>query len=385
MNNKPSYIIEFLLWAPSVYSGLDHLVVEVCRLAKEQGKQVICVYCDTMQNMQLLEQDIIRAGGQIELVSSNARQMLRDIRSLYRKYRPEVVDTHFVHPAKLYTQCLSLCFHARHFTHVHSLLGDVQQFQKQKGLLRRFAVGVYYWLQKQCSRRVLCISEAIQTEYCQWGYGSNKKVSVTYVGTPLTPSQHTQQHIREELQLPLQKNIIANVSAIEPIKGIDVIIKALSLLKQQGREVLFVHIGGLRNGTPAEQNYAESLRLLAKELQVENQIVWLGKRADVQDILPLADVYVHPSLSEGLGSVLMEAAVAGLPLIGSRVGGIPEVVREGQTGRLIPPNDPNALAQALTQILDNPTNNLGQQAQTFVFTRFDQTRCAKQLFNTYYA
>ena len=105
----------------------------------------------------------------------------------------------------------------------------------------------------------------------------------------------------------------------------------------------------------------------------------------MQDILPLADVYVHPSRSEGLGSVLMEAAVAGLPLMGSRVGGIPEVVREGQTGRLIPPNDPNALAQALTQILDNPTNNLGQQAQTFVFTRFDQTRCAKQLFNTYYA
>ena len=385
MNNKPSYIIEFLLWAPSVYSGLDHLMVEVCRLAKEQGKQVICVYCDTMQNMPLLEQDIIRAGGQIELVSSNKRQMLRDIRSLYRKYCPEVVDTHFVHPAKLYTQCLSLCFHARHFTHVHSLLGDVQQFQKQKGLLRRFAVGVYYWLQKQCSRRVLCISEAIQTEYCQWGYGSNKKVSVAYVGTPLYPSQHTQQHIREELQLPLQKNIIANVSAIEPIKGIDVIIKALSLLKQQGREVLFVHIGGLRNGTSAEQNYAESLRLLAKELQVENQIVWLGKRADVQDILPLADVYVHPSRSEGLGSVLMEAAVAGLPLIGTRVGGIPEVIREGQTGRLIPPNDPNALAQALTQILDNPTNNLGQQAQTFVFTRFDQTRCAKHLFSTYYA
>lgn len=385
MNNKPSYIIEFLLWAPSVYSGLDHLMVEMCRLAKEQGKQVICVYCDTMQNMPLLEQDIIRAGGQIELVSSNTHQMLRDIRFLYRKYRPEVVDTHFVHPAKLYTQCLSLCFHARHFTHVHSLLGDVQLFQKQKGLFRRFAVGVYYWLQKLCSRRVLCISVAIQTEYFQWGYGSNKKVSVAYVGTPLAPSQHTQQHIREELQLPLQKNIIANVSAIEPIKGIDVIIKALSLLKQQGREVLFVHIGGLRNGTPAEQNYAESLRLLAKELQVENQIVWLGKRADVQDILPLADVYVHPSRSEGLGSVLMEAAVAGLPLIGTRVGGIPEVIREGQTGRLIPPHDPHALAQALTQILDNPTNNLGQQAQTFVFTRFDQTRCAKHLFSTYYA
>lgn len=385
MNSKPSYIIEFLLWTPSVYSGLDHLMVEVCRQAKEHGKQVICVYCDTMQNMPLLEQDIIRAGGQVELVSSRTRQMLKDIRALYRKYQPEVVDTHFVHPAKLYTEWLSLCSHARHFTHVHSLLGDVQQFRRRKGLFRRFAVGIYYWLQKRLSRQVLCISEAIQKEYCRWGYGGNKRVSVAYVGTPLSPSQYTQKDLRRELHLPMDKTIITNISAIEPIKGIDVIIKALSLLNEQGRELCFVHIGGLRNGTPAEQTYADSLRQLAKDLQVVNQIVWLGKRADVQDILPLADIYVHPSLSEGLGSVLMEAAVAGLPLIGTRIGGIPEVIKEGQTGLLIPPADAQSLAQAIAHIMDNPTNSYGTQAQIFVSEHFDQTRCAQQLFDTYYA
>lgn len=387
MNKNKSYIIEFLLYRPTVYSGLDHLMVEVCRLAKEQGKQVICVYCDTMQNMPLLEQDIIRAGGQIELVSSNKCQMLRDIRSLYRKYRPEVVDTHFVHPAKLYTQCLSLCFHARHFTHVHSLLGDVQQFRIQKGLFRRFAVGIYYGVQKLLSHKVLCISEAILNEYTQWGYGNIHNVLVQYIGTQLRPSIYKQTPIRDRLQIPKDRYVITNVSAIEEIKGIDLIINALYFLKRGGTNVIFVHIGGLRLDTSEQRQYANSLKQLAAELDVEEQVIWLGKRNDVQEILPLADIYVHPSRSEGLGSVLMEAAVDGLPLIGTKVGGIPEVVKDGVTGFLVPANDASALAESISKMLTQGKEwreKCGNCAYNFVRQHFDQKKCAQELYNLYY-
>lgn len=384
MHSNQPYIIEFLLWTPSVYSGLDHLMVDICKMAKKDNRQVVCVYCDTMQGMPMLERDIVAAGGKVELVSSNRRLMLRDIRAIYRKYRPEVVNTHFVHPAKLYTQWLSMRYHARHFTHVHSLLGDVQRFRKQKGILKRFAVGVYYWMQKKMSRQVFCVSEVAKEQYRMWGLGACRNVQILHLGTPLKTPAYTQVQAREMLCLPIDKCIITNVSAVEPIKGIDLIINALALLKQQGKEILFVHIGGLRSDTQEQRQYADSLKQMAKDLNVDQQIIWLGRRNDVQDILPLADIYVHPSRSEAFGSVLMEAAVAGLPLIGTRVGGIPEIVQNGMTGILIPPDDSDVLAVAIADIMDHPSIPYGSQARDFVSAHFNQSACAQQLYRTYY-
>lgn len=390
--NHSHYIIEFLLWSPTVYSGLDHLMVEICKIARANNKQIVCVYCETMENMPALGQDIINAGGIVELVSGDTRQMLRDIRAIYRKYRPEVVNTHFVHPAKLYTSWLSFCYGAKHFTHVHSLMGNVHQYQKEKGMLKRCAVGIYYWLQKRMSKQVFCVSKVAKEQYQTWGYGNCRNVQVLHLGTQLKTPAYTQKQAREQLHLPKDKTIIANVSAIEPIKGIDIIINALALLKQQGKEIVFVHIGGLRSNTKEERQYADSLRQLAIALGVDSQIFWLGKRNDVQDILPLADIYVHPSRSEGLPSALLEAAVSGLPLIGTRVGGIPEMVVDKKTGILIAPLSDDSMAaiqQTATELSKAIEHTLAdkerycQNAKEYVYVHFNQIEQAKQLWQVY--
>lgn len=391
-------------------------MVSLTAHAHAQGKQMVLIYCDSMDAMPQLQADILAAGGKIELVSGQKKPMLRDIARLYRKYRPEVVDVHFSHPAKMLCELLSLFYGTKHFTHVHSLLGDADQYKVQKGILRRTAVGIYYALQERLSHRVLCISQAIFDQYTSWSYASQNthtlSLLVAYVGTPLRPSCYTHTQARTLCHIPQSVKVLCNVSAIEPIKGIDTILHSLALLIQSGEDIAFVHIGGLRNDTPQEQQYALSLRTLAHDLGIADRVYWLGKRTDVQDVFPLADIYVHPSRSEGLGCVLMEAAVAGLPLVATQVGGIPEVVNAPDGGILVPPDDPTALANAIRAVLHYPsqlsadthtTNTtdapsqihntstssslhpMGLSAQSYVYSRFDQNRCAQQLFHLYYS
>lgn len=374
-------IFQILLYSPRVYSGLDHLMVEVTKQATANGYTNVCVYTDTMEHMPQLQSDIENAGGIVELVRSS--NLLRDIWTLYRKYHPVIVDTHFIDKVKLWTCVLSLLFGAKHYTHMHSLLGeDIHEYVKKKGYIKRILLGMHYWSMTKLSQRVFCISQAITQQYRKWSYGVCTNVETLYIGTQLTTPSYAREDARKLLQLPCDRTIITNISAIEHIKGIDTILQAVALLRQREIEVFFAHIGGLRSNTLEQQQYADSLKQLAVELGVENNVIWLGRRSDVQDILPMADVYIHPSRSEGLGSVLLEASVAGLPLVGSRVGGIPEIVHDGINGLLIDTGNPLQLADAIEQVLLKK-QSYGEQAKKLVWQIFDQIKQARKLLNLY--
>lgn len=378
---KNKYILQFLLYSPRVYSGLDHLMVETTKIAADQGYTNVCVYTDTMEHMPQLQQDIDSAGGKVELVRSS--KLLRDIWRLYRKYRPTMVDTHFMNKVKLWTCIFSLLFGTTQYTHVHSLLGDdIGNYIQQKGWIKRTLLGIYYWLLTKLNRQVICISQAITDQYRLWSYGRCNNVLTLYIGTLLVTPRYTQDKARTILKLPHDRTIITNVSAIEYIKGIDTILQSIALLKQRGVDILFAHIGGLRSNTEEQQQYANSLKQMAIELGVKDKVVWLGRRSDVQDILPMADVYVHSSRSEGLGSALLEASVAGLPLVGSRVGGIPEIVQHGVNGLLVDADNAEQLADAIEQVL-TLKNNYGERARKMVNQQFDQTKQAHKLLNLY--
>ena len=374
-------MFQILLYSPRVYSGLDHLMVEVTKQATINGYTNVCVYTDTMEHMPQLQRDIEDAGGKVELVRSS--KLLRDIWYLYQKYRPTIVDTHFVNKVKLWTCIFSVLLGAKHYTHMHSLLGeDIQEYVGKKGHIKRVLLGIYYWILTKLSQRVCCISQAITEQYRKWSYGACANVETLYVGTQLTSPKYSYNEARGVLQLPLNKTIIANISAIEHIKGIDTILQAVALLKRRGIEVIFAHIGGLRSNTPEQQQYANSLKQMAVELGIKDNVVWLGRRNDVQDILPMADIYVHPSRSEGLGSVLLEASVAVLPLVGSRVGGIPEIIQQEVNGLLVNADNAEQLADAIEQVLSSK-HNYGEQAKRMVYQQFDQTKQAHKLMNLY--
>src|SRR2546425_1655402 len=132
-------------------------------------------------------------------------------------------------------------------------------------------------------------------------------------------------------------------------KGLEYLVKALPFLRS--RESIRLTIVGEDWGGVA------MLQSLARALGVERQIAFRGAlpRDEVIQAYASADIFVLPSLFEPFGIVLLEAMAAGLPVVASAVGGIVDVVEDGKTGLLVPPRNPEALADALERLLSNPT------------------------------
>jgi glycosyltransferase involved in cell wall biosynthesis len=97
------------------------------------------------------------------------------------------------------------------------------------------------------------------------------------------------------------------------------------------------------------------LRAEALQIEANGKVKFLGWRDDVAEIMQIFDIFVLPSLNEGMGRVLVEAMAAGKPVVASRVGGIPDLVKDEKTGLLVPPGDENALANAIMRLANNRT------------------------------
>jgi D-inositol-3-phosphate glycosyltransferase len=150
------------------------------------------------------------------------------------------------------------------------------------------------------------------------------------------------------------------VGRIEPLKGTDTLLQAVQLLRARGQlpPQLSLSIIGGDPDQPRESRLAELQRLmeLRDELGLGEVVTFLGKRA--QETLPdyyvAADVVVMPSLYESFGMVALEAMACGTPVVASQVGGLAYLVRDGETGYLVPDRDPAALADRLSRLLSNP-------------------------------
>lgn len=139
---------------------------------------------------------------------------------------------------------------------------------------------------------------------------------------------------------------IAVVACLREEKRIDVLIAAAPriLTRYPDAEIVIAGDGTCRDALVAQ----------ARELGVSDRVTFLGHRDDVPEVLAGADIFVLPSRSEAFPNSIMEAMASGLPVVASAVGGIPELVVDGRTGRLVPPGKPEALADALLGLLGHP-------------------------------
>lgn len=194
------------------------------------------------------------------------------------------------------------------------------------------------------SRAVVMVSAALRDDYLARGL-EPEKVRVVHNGIELDRFRRSHDEARARLErefaIPPDVPIIATVAVLRPKKGIEVLLAA-------AKRVPRAHFLVVGDGPKREEWTA-----LARELGVADRIHWAGFRNDVDALLAGCDLFVHPSLDDAFPTVLLEAMAAGLPVVASRVGGIPEIVTPGVTGELVPPNDPAALARAIGAVLGN--------------------------------
>lgn len=154
---------------------------------------------------------------------------------------------------------------------------------------------------------------------------------------------------------------------LEPIKGCDYAIRAVAKLRERQYDV--------RLKVAGSGSQDASLRSLAAELDVSDRVDFLGTVPSVAPHMASCDVVVVPSLSEAFGLTAAEALALGVPVVASKVGGLPEVVVDGVTGLLVPPADASAIADAVAALVDAPelASQMGGQGSAMVSTRFSTT------------
>ncbi|MDO9085714.1 MAG: glycosyltransferase [Anaerolineaceae bacterium] len=179
---------------------------------------------------------------------------------------------------------------------------------------------------------------------------------------------------KEVVGVPQEATMILFVGRIEPLKGIDNLIQAISLNHKSGVLKCCPHtlviIGGEPNAKPEEMN-AEMARLqdMVEELKIENFVIFLGKQD--QQMLPYyysaAEVVVMPSHYESFGMVALEAMACGTPVVASQVGGLAFLVRDGETGFVVPGNDIQSLANRLMELIKDKElgNKLGKKSTEY--------------------
>nr|MBI3614417.1 glycosyltransferase family 4 protein [Nitrospirota bacterium] len=262
---------------------------------------------------------------------------------LLRKERPAIVHTH---TSKAGVLGRLAAWFTRVPVVVHTPHGHV--FYGHFGRIRA-------WIFLQIERMLaihttwmIGLTESERSDHLCRGVGRAERFAVVPSGIDLNLfRQNNAGKARPEgFDVPPDAVVAGTVGWLTPIKGHRYLIEALAALREAHPRlhVVIVGSGELREG----------LTQLAARLGVGDRVLFLGERDDVPACLAAMHLFVLPSLNEGMGRALVEAMAAGLPVIATRVGGVPAIVEDRMTGRLVPPGDSLALAGALDELLRHP-------------------------------
>jgi glycosyltransferase involved in cell wall biosynthesis len=188
---------------------------------------------------------------------------------------------------------------------------------------------------------------------------------------------------RAALGLPAHVPVVAVLGRISDWKGQDVLIRALAEPALRDRGAVAMIAGDVWPGA-AERR--DAVIALADELGVNDRMALVGFRDDIENVYGAADVIAVPSTApDPFPNAALEAAAAGCAVVASAHGGLPEMIRDGETGRLVPPGDPSALARATVELLDDPAERerLGAAAAADVRARFAPQRLLDELSALY--
>jgi glycosyltransferase involved in cell wall biosynthesis len=211
------------------------------------------------------------------------------------------------------------------------------------------------------------------------GEGVPERMHVIWNGIDpgAAPTLEQRDSVRRRLAIPETDYVVGTTARLEPIKDLGTLVEAVALTARRGAPVRAVITGD----GPARAG----LEGQARALGVHDRVQFVGYRDDARDVLPGFDAYVNCSVSEGVSLTVLEAMAAERPVVATQVGGTPEVVVDGVTGALVPPQRPARLADALLALRDNPpvASAMGRAGRARVLEHFTIERMVRQYAAVY--
>jgi glycosyltransferase involved in cell wall biosynthesis len=186
------------------------------------------------------------------------------------------------------------------------------------------------------------------------------------------------QEKKRQLNISPDEKVIGIVARLVPVKNHRTLFAAFKKVRQACPKTRLLIVG--------EGPLDEDLRRFAAELGETENILFLGKRDDVRELLHIMDVVCLASLSEGLSLTLLEAMASARPAVATNVGGNPELVLDGLTGLLVPPRDPERMAEAIVALLrdDGRRRSMGEAGRRRVEEKFNIQNCVKEYEELYF-
>lgn len=234
------------------------------------------------------------------------------------------------------------------------------------------------WYLARSTAKIIAVSDAAKRDILRYDRIPASKVVTILNGIELARSRSplSKTQARDKLDIAHDKLVLVSVGRLVEQKGHSFLLQAVAHLRQAWPQIHLLLVGdGVQH---------RRLEALAETLQIQQHVTFLGTRTDVADILKAADVYVMPSLWEGLALALLEGMAAGLPILATRVGGAPDVLESDMYGLLVEPGHALLLAQKLASLLSNPEQMRTLSiAATQRANDFDATKMVAAISNVY--
>ncbi|HHV18961.1 MAG TPA: glycosyltransferase family 4 protein [Thermoanaerobacterales bacterium] len=241
------------------------------------------------------------------------------------------------------------------------------------GLLKRTAAAV---VSRVFTDRIIAISRAVKISLMDSGVPADM-ITIIYNGIDLSKFEGIEGTLRKELGVDPNVPIIGIVARLVPEKGYEYAINAFYHVLKQNPSALLVIVGD----GPLEK----SLKDMCVKMGIKDNVVFMGYRQGVENLVMDFDVFVLPSISEGLGLALLEAMALGKPAVATTAGGIPEIIKHDVNGLLVSPGNDKYLAESIIEVLSDKrrAKALGLAAQKTVNKKFSSKTMIEKTENVY--
>lgn len=259
---------------------------------------------------------------------------------------------------------------------IHTVHG--YPFEMDNTLRARAYTTVERWI-GHITDALVCVGEAVRQEVAQWRWVPPEKLVTIYSGIDFSSyiPQYTAAETKRRLGLEGSWPIVGSIGHLVEAKAQHYLIEAIALLRKQYPRIRLLLVGGGR--------LCAALKEQVRCLQLQSHVVLLGERGDIADLLNVFDLYAMSSRYEGVGRALTEAMYWGLPVVATSVNGVKELVIHEETGLLVPPRDPSAIASAIDRLASNPAlaQRLGANARLKASALMDSRQMVKALEQLY--
>ncbi|MGB4504743.1 MAG: glycosyltransferase family 4 protein [Syntrophaceticus sp.] len=305
--------------------------------------------------------------------NNNPLQNWRAICSLAQIIRNEKIDlvhTHGVRAGMIGQTAALLARCRKVLATIHNMHNTTLPFANVLRILQSS-------LMRLAVSHTITVSETLKYELERHMWIPQEKTTVIYNGIDSDLFLSSAGISRAAVGIPEDVPVIGTVARLEPAKGIKYLLEAAYLIDKEYGPVYFLIVG--------DGPDRESLQQQARMLGIEEKVIFYGFSSDIPSLLPVFDIAAIPSLREGMSIFCLEALAAGLPVVASAVGGLTEIISPEKTGFLVPPGDPQALAETLLLLLHNREMavSLGSKGKEMVVQYFTCSRMIEKTKEIY--